>query len=93
MPRLNTERVPTITRYVVRGSLAFPIDMLRYDACTPATEEDSHTIERTLSHENEGAVEVTLRFRTLPTVARWASFGWTVVAVIDPVTGDRVRTS
>lgn len=33
----------------VMGSGEFPLDMLRYDGCSPATEEDSNLIRRTIS--------------------------------------------
>lgn len=35
----------------VMGSGEFPIDMLRYDCCSPATEEDSNLIARSLRHD------------------------------------------
>lgn len=65
-------------RYVVRGSMAFPIDMLRYDSAWPATERDSHIIEATLRAENDSAVEVVIYARRPLTDGRWASFGWHV---------------
>ncbi len=73
----------------VMGSGEFPIDMLRYDCCSPATEEDSNLITRTLRHDrfaDGGAtnwvimVKKVLRERNrrnprLFTVGRWNSFG------------------
>lgn len=35
----------------VMGSGEFPIDMLRYDCCSPATEEDSNLIARSMHHD------------------------------------------
>jgi len=61
----------------------FPIDMLRYDAVSPATEEDSYRIDRSLRGESwDGtpiAVEGYHERDWRPTVDRWRSFGWDVV--------------
>lgn len=67
---------------VVRGSGEFPLDMLRYDRACPATEADAYAIS--------GAPDAPLRSiyltRFAPAVgvddnslARWKSFGWTLV--------------
>jgi hypothetical protein len=66
-------------RYIVRGALSFPIDMLRYDSCWPASEGDSTIIHSTIAYENKGAVEVTVFARAPLTVGRWESFGWSVL--------------
>lgn len=76
---MSTERVPTIQRTIVRGALAFPIDMLRYDSAWPATEASSHLIEATLRHDTAGPIEVIVCHRKPLTSARWESFGWKVV--------------
>lgn len=70
----------------VRGTGYFPIDMLRYDRCTPATEEDSGNIVRdmpTAEGYSERTVDVRYEGPTKEphvTVDRWKSFGWTVVS-------------
>ncbi len=74
----------TIYATPVAGVLPFPIDMLRYDACWPASEEDSHLIECTLRHETDHRVLVTVYHRRyLLTAVRWESFGWSVVGPTD----------
>lgn len=71
--------------FVVRGSFPFPIDMLRYDRCTPKSEADSNVITRSLEHQGTSEVfEVTvISDKELkgwePTVGRWKSFGWELV--------------
>lgn len=83
MPR-NKESVPIVTKFVVSGTLPFPIDMLRYDAAWPASESDSAVIESTMRHDNNGRVEVTVKARGPLTVGRWESFGWTVKRAMEP---------
>lgn len=75
-----------IFKFTVVGKDHFPFDMLRYDACFPATGESavSLSIPRTQKERT-----VTLRRFAVdkswePTCARWASFGWTVTNV-EPV--------
>jgi len=58
--------------------------MLRYDRCTPATEQDSACIANW--HEDDGTRRVqvtTITDSRLPGFAerRWASFSWKVVDV------------
>lgn len=64
----------TARHIVVEGPGAFPIDMLRYDACSPRSEPDSgaiaHRSERREVHLNAWGMHIT--------PARWESFGWTV---------------
>lgn len=60
--------------FLVRGSGDFPVDMLRYDACCPATEADSYMLERR-------DLRAILMRRFSPdgrpgNEARWKSFGW-----------------
>lgn len=65
--------------FVVKGSLPFPMDMLRYDACWPARTEDALAIVASMDPMS-GPVEVTL-YGVSPygfTAGRWQSFGWTV---------------
>lgn len=71
--------------FEVTGSGEFPIDMLRYDVCVPATGTDASSIER------EGHRVVKLRRfypvggRATPEDARWLSWGWRVSKIYDPV--------
>lgn len=70
----------------VGGRLPFPIDMLRYDRCTPNTEQDSHVIERSFDPES-GMLEVEVQSDSraaswTPTAARWKSFGWEVMGYV-----------
>lgn len=76
-----------LTRYLVKvaGSLPFPIDMLRYDLCTPYAESDSEKIARSFEPES-GLLEIWVRHDTTekrwrPTVDRWASRGWQVINI------------
>jgi hypothetical protein len=71
--------------FTVEGRGFFPIDMLRYDACWPMTQED--VCRMTLDGTTRGmmpadrpAVKVRMASHREPTAARWASFGWKVVA-------------
>lgn len=71
----------------------FPLDMLRYDACYPATSIDVEQINSSLYHahtglvadEKQGPIRVALtrtgstKRAAAPTPARWASFGWQVI--------------
>lgn len=69
-------------RYLVTGSLAFPIDMLRYDQAWPVSEGlDSSQITASIRHETTGPVTVELRSTQPPTRGRWESFGWRVSEV------------
>ena len=74
-------------RAKVVGRGQFPIDMLRYDACHPATEACSTAIAATFApHVNLSEVETRsvtvvqqhLSVRPNWTPERWASFGWTL---------------
>ena len=62
-----------IHRYTVIGSGYFPVDMLRYDAAWPDSQEDAGRIL-----DFEANREVKLRSYRIPTIARWKSFGWQV---------------
>ena len=78
-------------KFSVRGSGEFPLDMLRYAACHPNTQEDAWKIEaQGIGFDLTKVREVELvGYQGIPlspnaiaahTSARWASFGWTVVA-------------
>ena len=80
----------------VMGSGRFPVDMLRYDTCSPATEQDSGIIEQTLNQQrslkdNNWAVFVKKilierRRKNEPvfTVGRWISFSCIIQEVDSP---------
>lgn len=77
-----------IIHFVVEGRGSFPMDMLRYDNCEPATDEDMQSInngEYVSGPRRQIALKrdiagFSLR-RTLPGVTpeRWESFSWKVV--------------
>jgi hypothetical protein len=71
------EAAQNAIEFVVEGGVnaGFPIDMLRYDLCWPATGSDSIELAKAT-----GPRRVTMKGLKTPTPARWASFGWTVVA-------------
>jgi hypothetical protein len=87
--RRNTKTV----LFTVEGAGSFPIDMLRYDACYPATEQDSWAAE----FDMEGNISqrrVTLKHRVTkdenlnhyPCEDRWKSLAsfWTPGTLIRP---------
>jgi len=66
--------------FVVEGNGGFPLDMLRYDLCWPASETDSRLIEASKRDEYRGRVRaISLKGLKYPTERRWESFGWGVV--------------
>lgn len=78
-------------RYVhvitVTGALPFPVDMLRYDRCTPNAETDSAVITRSLNDPMSGALTVQVQTdgrprHWYPTAGRWESFGWKITDVV-----------
>lgn len=60
----------------VEGRGAFPVDMLRYDCCSP---RDTQAVSEIESSHQRRAVGVPIRLNcwTKPTPERWRSFGWT----------------
>lgn len=77
-----------ITKFSVRGNGVFPMDMLRYDACYPNSDDSvqkiktfgdlqagdaRETVTISLSHRHENKIT------SCPMVGRWHSFGWGVV--------------
>jgi hypothetical protein len=64
--------------FQVTGKGDFPFDMLRYDLCWPASEQDARLLP-TDRHPYTGRT-INLKGLKTPTAARWASFGWNVVA-------------
>jgi hypothetical protein len=81
--------------FAVKGRGEFPFDMLRYDACFPATGDDVSMLEKQYEYETanvvgiaggsrraiDRTVHLTMLSRnyTGPTIERWKSFGWTVI--------------
>ncbi len=69
----------------VEGSGDFPVDMLRYDSCYPATSDDVINIG-TNQYSDRGQRKVTIRTHchgrsTQPFhVDRWRSFQWNVLS-------------
>ncbi len=80
----------TIT-YIVRGSLTFPSDMLRYDGSVPATPEDEQWIESDSPNRelmlkidftgSKSTAEVLINTGVRPCLERWKSFLWRVMEV------------
>jgi hypothetical protein len=80
-------------RFKVQSKFLFPIDMLRYDGCIPASEQNSYRIANTMTWEGrqtakvetgDGSVVIELRKSTTnkhwkPTEGRWNSFNWAIV--------------
>jgi hypothetical protein len=70
--------------------MVFPLDMLRYDHCIPATSEDVGKIIDSLSYERQIELEQSKDELVVtvsaywekpykPKAERWQSFGWQVV--------------
>jgi hypothetical protein len=66
----------------------FPIDMLRYDRCFPATDEDALNISTRILIDGEEKEPVRVKLLKYAETketgfqishSRWESFGWTVV--------------
>ena len=80
-----SKRYAKIVTFTVEGGGNFPVDMLRYDACYPATEKDSYLMY--VDGFDLGIRKVTLKHRVLkeenldgyPTLMRWNSFTWSVI--------------
>jgi len=74
--------------FTVTGIGPVPIDMLRYDRCTPTTQEDVGKLTSAGSYDAQVAVNM-IRFTEgkgqnyadNPTVKRWNSFGWQVTDI------------
>lgn len=64
------------TKFVVIGRGVFPFDMLRYDSCYPMCPEDAGR----LAELDKRAVALVTVSHVAPTIGRWNSFGWQVIA-------------
>lgn len=62
-----------IYEFTVEGRGPFPLDMLRYDSCWPASRDAVVNMEDTRDMR-----QVRLRSYNQPTLARWNSFCWGV---------------
>jgi hypothetical protein len=74
-----------IVSFRVEGRYPFPIDMLRYDRCWPASSDDAARIDYSRLPGNREVYIIKLYMAAdhagaVPTAARWSSFGWTVLA-------------
>lgn len=82
-----------VTTFEVIGRGRFPLDMLRYDTCVPDREQDAAAIE-----QETDRIPRTVRLRQYgtrvdgPTLARWASFGWSVdpASLLEPGFGGTI---
>lgn len=67
----------------VRGRGEFPLDMLRYDRCSPESETDSYNIAKTFSNPlDRWEIQVVRKVTSKSdkwTVARWQSFGVEII--------------
>ena len=83
--------ITTFTVESRRPTGIFPVDMLRYDYCTSASEEESGNMMFSLTgHYSEDSPPVRLHHieygnkNWKPTRKRWESFGWVVTKVEAP---------
>ena len=75
------------TRFKVCGSGEFPWDMLRYDNCFPASEQDSVRLDYDHHSRESLTTPRTVELKSIslskpcarPTNGRWESFGWEIV--------------
>lgn len=67
--------------FTVEGPGMFPLDMLRYDACHPASSESVGEMVISGRHgAQQEKHQVSLISYNEPTVGRWESFGWKVIS-------------
>jgi len=75
----------TLYRFTVSARLKhdpLPVDMLRYDSCWPASGEDANKLSDAVQIRREvHPISVTLCSHSKPTIARWASFLWSVTNI------------
>lgn len=74
--------------YRVSGAGQFPIDMLRYDACFPASERDSALIQQHDEFRQVHVARYWAKGMAEMTDARWRSFGWQIEenTTVTPIT-------
>jgi hypothetical protein len=72
-----------LQKFTVEGHGTFPFDMLRYDYCFPNCEENNLEVERVKGTWGVRRQVKLARYcenkKSMPTQARWHSFGWTVL--------------
>lgn len=78
---MRWRKIPERVVFAVRGAFPFPMDMLRYDACWPARECDSHAMGRTFHPETYAETVWLERYGVGVSLTpdRWQSFGWRIV--------------
>ncbi len=67
--------------FIVSGKGVFPYDMLRYDHCWSGTQDSVIIMCRDSDFNFLRHVNISRYVHTkteMPTIGRWASFGWTV---------------
>lgn len=63
----------------ISGRGHFPIDMLRYDQCWPAEQQDVESIGLSVAHSGQDETHtIQVLSQYPPTTARWMSFSWKV---------------
>lgn len=73
--------------FTVAGAGDFPFDMLRYDACWPASSADATALSGGAHSESMPQRQIVLackpgdNWRFVPTHGRWNSFTWTAGAL------------
>ena len=80
MTRVKQNKINTIWKFKVRGAMAFPVDMLRYDACWPADIDSG--IDIVMDRKDVEYNDIRTAIMTshqAPTQDRWRSFGWDIV--------------
>jgi hypothetical protein len=71
-------------KFTVRSKYPFPMDMLRYDRCYPATAQTAHDMATSMTHGHDEPVEYEMigaQGFGGPTSARWESFMFKVTSV------------
>ena len=71
-----SERPKRVYEYVVTGMGDFPVDMLHFDQCWPATADDAAKIVEPASPAEPRSIR--MRSHQRPDTDRWSSFGWAV---------------
>lgn len=90
MARKNTQREPRFkSRLAVHVTGPGVIEMMRYDTCYPATEEDAHKLIRVCGGDGSPDDHLVVFMRSAaadnaPTEGRWRSFGCRVLDVRHP---------
>jgi hypothetical protein len=76
-----------LVTFTVKGTGRFPLDMLRYAQCWPATSDD------VVALDSKTPIAITLRLHSRTKTpdavlwgGRWASFGWNIIPSMTRVT-------